>query len=98
MNSLRISSVVFTSTAVPLLITDWDTSAPFCEYFTFTPEAHAASPLSGVITPECVPLSLTVYNASTAITMDVYAHLLPGMGAEAARKFSKLLTESRKGK
>jgi hypothetical protein len=28
-NSLRISSVVFTSTAVPLLISDWDTSAPF---------------------------------------------------------------------
>ena len=51
----------FTSTAVPLLITDWDTSAPFCEYFTFTPGAHATSRLSGVITPECVPLSLTVY-------------------------------------
>jgi len=41
----------FTLTAVALLITDWDTSAPFCEYFTFTPGAHATSRLSGFFTP-----------------------------------------------
>ncbi len=73
----------FTLTAVALLITDWDTSAPFCEYFAFTPGAHATSRLSGFLAPRCVPLSLTVYTedianlkSSGAIEFDNY-HLRP---------------------
>ena len=54
------------SAAVALLLSDWDTSAPFCEYSTLTLGAHATSPLSGFLTPECVPLSLTVYSSNPA--------------------------------
>jgi hypothetical protein len=46
------------------MFSDWDTSAPFWEYFTFTPGAHATSLLSGFLTPKCVPLSLTVYRGT----------------------------------
>ena len=39
------------SATVALMFSDWDTSAPFCEYFTFTSGAHATSTLSGFLTP-----------------------------------------------
>ena len=58
--------------------------------------SHASLMLKAGVGPK--EISERLGHASIAITMDVYAHLLPGMGAEAARKFSKLLTESRKGK
>ena len=64
----------FTLTAVVLLITDWDTSAPFYEYFTLTSGAHATSILSGFITPECVPLSLTVYTPIGRLQRDCGVH------------------------
>ena len=44
-----------------LLSCDWDTSTPFCEYITLSSGAHATSTPSGLLTPNCVPLSLTVY-------------------------------------
>ena len=47
-----------------LMFSDWDTSAPFCEHFTFTPGVHTTSILSGFLTPQCVPLSLTVYSGA----------------------------------
>ena len=58
--------------------------------------SHASLMLKAGVGPK--EISERLGHASISITMDVYAHLLPGMGAEAAKKFSMLLAESRKDK
>ncbi len=55
-----LASSVRSSAASALSVSGWDTSAPFCEYLTFT-GAHATFLLSGFLTPRSVPFSLTVY-------------------------------------
>jgi hypothetical protein len=36
-------------------------------------------------------------HANPAFTIDIYQHVLPGMQAEAARTFEKLINEARPG-
>jgi len=56
--------------------------------------SHASLMLKAGVSPKAI--SERLGHASISITMDVYAHLLPGMQEDAAQKFSKLLAESRK--
>jgi len=54
---------------------------------------HASLMLKAGASPKSI--SERLGHASISITMDVYAHLLPGIQEEAAQKFSKLLADSR---
>ncbi len=80
---MHVPGSVRASAAVALVISDWDTSAPFCEYLTFTPGAHATSTLSGFLTPECVPLSLTVYTPQAIRASLVFYFLVTNIAAFA---------------
>ena len=55
--------------------------------------SHASLMLKAGASPKA--MSERLGHASISITMDVYAHLLPGMQEEAAQKFSKLLADSK---
>lgn len=58
--------------------------------------SHASLMLKAGVSPKAI--SELLGHASISITMDVYAHLLPGIQEEAARKFSDLLAAPRNGK
>ena len=58
--------------------------------------SHASLMLKAGVSPKAI--SELLGHASISITMDVYAHLLPGIQEEAARKFSNLLAAPRNGK
>ena len=55
--------------------------------------SHASLMLKAGVSPKAI--SEMLGHASISITMDVYAHLLPGIQEEAARKFSNLLAAPR---
>ena len=57
---------------------------------------HASLMLKAGVGPKAI--SELLGHASISITMDVYAHLIPGILEEAAQKFSNLLAAPRKGK
>jgi|TARA_B100000315_G_C14351630_1_gene484282 integrase len=57
---------------------------------------HASLMLKAGVGPKAI--SELLGHASISITMDVYAHLIPGIQEEAAQKFSNLLAAPRKGK
>ena len=56
--------------------------------------AHATLALSAGVNPKVV--SERLGHASTAITMDVYSHVLPGIQEEAAQAVEDLLSEARR--
>ena len=49
-----------------MLTSDWDIAAPFMRYSTLTSGAHTTLRLSGFLPLSRVPLSLTVYTATSA--------------------------------